>query len=215
LGEAGEPEKIEDLLAYYESVRQFASTLNQFFGPAGRSDPPVVALEINNATRTVRYPNDDPRLSPDLFLVLNWEDKLTPERDQRAAKRYWKNVFLLDYLFKREITIPRLWKSAKFNEQGVSSQGVTLHSMIFLPEQMKVAVSYWSDFDNVPAENHRWYEFDDFFFSPDEPDDDTVSDDDSDDDNVDDDSADDDSSPAADDDVLHESGADADSCGCG
>ncbi len=209
---------IFDIHEHFEGVRQYAPAILQAFGPANRTNPPSAVLEINNLIRASRFPADDPNLAPDMQLSLNWEDKLLPVRQTFHQIRYVFDEKLINETYGHAASVANLWDFLDRNA-GVPQINVTFYSMIFLPEQLRVGLSLWSDFDNDPASNHVWYDFEELFVEGDDdtdddaPDDDTdddVTDDDvTDDDATDDDAADDDSA-ADDDDAIGDDDADDD-----
>jgi hypothetical protein len=213
-------ENILDIMAFYDDVRVFTPFLVQVFGPVDGNDPPTVTMEINNATRTVRYPEEDPIFSPDIMLTLNWEDKLLPERTGRPEMRYQSSNYYINIMYQRVLSEQNLWHFLR-QMSGQDPFSITAHSTLFLPDKRKLALSLWSDFENTPATNHAWFDFDELFmYLPTDDDDDDVNDDadddaddDSDDDEVNDDASDDDSdaveNPDEDGDGISDAG-----CGC-
>ncbi|MCC6159620.1 MAG: hypothetical protein IT350_16330 [Deltaproteobacteria bacterium] len=186
---------IVDIHDHFAGVRQYAPAIIQAFGPAGRSNPPSAVLEINNLVRASRLPADDANFAPDMQLSLNWEDQLVPVRQTFHQIRYVFDEKLINETYGHAASLANMWDFLDRNA-GVPQINVTFYSMIFLPEQLRVGLSLWSDFDNDPSTNHVWYDFEELFTEVDDDTDDDATDDDSADDDLaddDDDAADDDS----------------------
>ncbi|MCL4234694.1 MAG: hypothetical protein KJ042_09255 [Deltaproteobacteria bacterium] len=193
---------IVDIHDHFAGVREYAPAIIQAFGPAARTNPPSAVLEINNLVRASRLPADDPNFAPNMQLSLNWEDKLVPVRQTFHQIRYVFDEKLINETYGHAASIANMWDFLDRNA-GVPQLNVTFYSMIFLPEQLRVGLSLWSDFDNDPATNNVWYDFEELFAEADDDTDDDASDDDADDDS-DDDAFDDD---AQDDDQADDDGA--------
>ncbi|MDP8222474.1 MAG: hypothetical protein P9L99_03875 [Candidatus Lernaella stagnicola] len=196
---------ISDFFAYLETEHLFTSLLEQAVGVRGAQDPPAAVLEISNILRTMRYPADDPNFYPDIFVILNWEDKLVPEREERHQERYDAAVELVNNTYQRRLSVENAWDFLN-NMQAAIENTATMQSMIFLPERMQFGLAL-SDTDAfAPEKEPVWYDFEDLFPVMDDDDDDNdddndvfIDDDDDDDDdsfddveNSDDDAADDD-----------------------
>ncbi len=192
-------ENIHDLIAFYGNIRHFSSFLVQVFGPKDDYDPPTATMEINNTTRAIRYPADDPNFAPDIMITLNWEDELLPQRAQNHEIRYQATEYAINDMYGGQFTRSNLWSLLKISS-GKEPDSITAHTTMILPKQRKLAVSLWSSYENVPANTHTWFDYDELFMylpGDDDADDDTASPDDDDDDDVNDDLDDD-----ADDDII-------------
>ncbi len=232
-----EVNSIQDVLDFYENVHQFGSLLIHIFGPADRGDPPTAVQEINYYSRTVRLPEFDQTLFPDMELTLNWEDKLFPVRQAGHELRYQIGVNRILNVYNRQLTLANLWDFLDFNH-CVEPLCLTFHSAIYRPSERMLGLSRWSDYDNDPAVNHSWMTVDEIFDAEpvdddvdddadddlnddinDDADDDTASpDDDADDDWITDDDVNDDVNDDADDDYANPDADDDDDdesgCGC-
>jgi hypothetical protein len=204
---------INDYFAAFENVLQLTSMINHPAGPRSLSDPPTAALEINNASRAMRYPSDDPNLYPDVFLILNWEDVLVPERVESEEFRYQLAKFLINTAYQRNLTLEHLQDFLR-KLRGSWSTVATMQSMIFLPEEMRFGVAFSDEEVESPDKELVWYDFEELF--PPRPQrGETGSldlDDDNDDDGKLDDDNDNDASPPAD--PGDDDGQDHDSGGC-
>lgn len=211
---------IGDLLSFYDDTPVHSPSILQFFGRADNADPPAAVLEANYEVRALRQPND-PNLPADVMLTLNWEDALMPVRSETAALRYWHSVWLVTTVYENALDLSKLWNYL-WEARGGYDISVTLHSMIFVPDLMRVGASYWTSEETVPATAHQWYDYADLFAYPPDPDDDTDDDMDDDADNDSDDDVDDDADDdGADDDQADDDGESGakegdfdDGCGC-
>ncbi|MBZ0271849.1 hypothetical protein K8I61_07410 [bacterium] len=192
---------VQDAIDHLEAEPLFSASIWQFFGPSDRSDPPMVSYHANHFQRAIRVPADDVNFAPDAMVEFNWETALVPQRSPVEQLRYISALSLYNLYYSRKVTQDNLWDFLLI-ESGEEPNSVTLHSMIFVPDAMRVGVSYWHDYENEPLANHQWYDFDDLFEMPDPPPDD-------DDDAADDDASDDDDDAADDDDADFEDDDDA------
>jgi hypothetical protein len=173
---------VGEYIDYFENVHLYSSMIEQAAGPRAAHDPPVVALEINNLSRAMRYATDDPTFAPDMLVVLNWEDNLVPERNPISQARYDLANDLVNGLYERHIGVVQAWDFL-LNMQAADDVTETMQSILFLPESMRVALAISDAEQFAPEKDPVWYDFEDFFALPgDDDDDDTADDDDNDDD---------------------------------
>ena len=153
---------IEDYFLLLENTYQFGSTINHVIGPRGASDPPAAALEISNTARTMRYPADDPNLAPDMFMILNWEDVLVPERNQHNEERYQIAIDAILNTYQRNLTLANLWNFLYLMQ--VDNTGCkTMQSMVILPETMRFALAISDAESLAPSKEPVWHDFADLF----------------------------------------------------
>ncbi len=205
------------------SARSSAYNIMVVGRAADGREPAVV--EINNKEMAVRRAADEPALPSTVLGATNHMRKLyAPIPDTRylamkADVLGWSGV----------VTLERMWivLQAMYDEWLT---GATTQSMIFVPSNRSVAISYTDETALAPFKPPTWLAWDDVFDPDDVPADDDADDDASDDDLADDDdSSDDDATDddsgnddaATDDDVADddatgaESGESDDDGGCG
>ncbi|NLH47172.1 MAG: hypothetical protein GX444_01065 [Myxococcales bacterium] len=153
---------IEDYFLLLENTYQFGSTINHVIGPRAASDPPAAALEISNTARSMRYPADDPNLAPDIFMILNWEDVLVPERNEHNEERYQIAIDAILNTYQRNLTLANLWDFLYLMQ--VDNTGCkTMQSMVILPETGRFALAI-SDVDSLaPSKEPVWHDFAELF----------------------------------------------------
>jgi hypothetical protein len=162
---------IADYFQYFKNVAQYSTTINQAFQPRALGNPPAAALELNNKSRAMRYPADDPNFAPDMFLALNWEDKLAPARDRWEQFRYELSVWTVDDVFQRQMTLANLWTFLGVQKEGLQADASikTIQSILFLPEQMKLGVAFSDETALAPDKEPVWYDVEELFWPDPEP----------------------------------------------
>lgn len=218
-----EASTVDDLVAALgASARSSAYNIMAVGRAADGREPAVV--EINNKEMAVRVASDEPGLPTTVLGATNHMRKLySPIPDSRylgmkADVLGWSGVLTLERMWVVLQTMYDEWLT-----------GATTQSMIFVPFNRTVAISYTDETALAPFKAPTWLAWDDIFDpddyvgADDDVDDDTtidddVTDDDAADDDTDDDNADDDNAvdddAATDDDAAGEDSNDDDGCGC-
>ena len=159
---------VEDVIEYYRGRNQFSATINQVAGPADRSDPPAVVLEMNNIEKTIRYPQDDLEVMPDSMIALNWEDKLMPDRDPDAQERYDLAVDLVNVQYDRNLTLDNQWDFLDHLQQPFENVA-TMQSMLFIPHRRMLAIAISSELGTAPSFEPVWIDLNELFGNDDGP----------------------------------------------
>jgi hypothetical protein len=166
----------DDYFRYFDGVYQFSSMMHQVAVARALREPPFAVLELANAGRAMRYPDDDPNVAPDAMIVLNWEDALAPERTPKAQELYDDSLRLVNDVYGRQLTLANLWDFL-YQRQLDGLADATMQSMILLPESRRLGVAFTDQTAMAPEKEPVWYEFDDFFPEVDVDDDDDNDDD--------------------------------------
>ncbi len=78
----------------------------------------------------------------------------------------------------------RMWQNngdVAMNDEGIFEGDITAQTMIFIPDQRRLALTYASDGLLAPEKEPAWFGWDEIFGIDDDDDDDTADDDDDDD----------------------------------
>ncbi len=139
-----------------DSVRSSAYNI-MIVGPASAGREPAV-VEINNRQFALRTGSDSPELPPTVLAATNHMRKLYPAvPDSRYA------AMRGDVLgWNGEINLSRMWEvlQSMYDEWMT---GATTQSMIFVPFNRRLAVSYTDEEALAPFKEPTWLEWDDIF----------------------------------------------------
>ncbi len=156
-------------------------------GPDAKSKAPYV-IEADHLGFATRFEEDSPELPGRTLALTNHMRKLS---EPDFCYRYDKIVDNLAQ-WEGQLTLDRMWQNngdVVMNDEGIFEGDITAQTMIFIPDQMRLALAYASDGLLAPEKEPVWFGWDEIFGIDDDDDDtgddddDTGDDDDDDDDN--------------------------------
>jgi len=190
---------LDDVAAELAASPRSSATITDLVGKIDPDKPPR-DFEADNRQVAQRYATDDPRFPPQVMGAAN---------DFRVIDRQPDDVRYAKLLsdatgWNGQLTLDRLWQVAgdvEMNNQGEWKGAITAHTMIFLPDLMRIGVAYSDKEQQAPEKSPVWFDWAQLFGD--------------DDDNDDNDTVDDDASPDDDDDASPGGGNHVRKGGCG